>query len=1071
MGAQSVGMEDDFVRRPRGVPGSRASAFLASLQPRTTKPSVCRACNQYFEEGETRVCTRGARQNGRFLHVDCILGGVRAGMTFAADSAREENTARILADRVRHVTAVGDAGQSGVDVGAVVVDDGLFPPTLESPLPSSAWFQQLQWGDLRKVQGDTFVQIPHRLEDAFCEALGVALREIVNDSDAERVATGWKAFLLLFWLLLFKPPDTQDGESCATLLTERLDRFWQGDVSSIFREHCNAVKRGKKSQRAVEQDSLLVKKVKTLSRAGESGRALRALDGSSRVPITPQIARELADLFGVGGQPPMIDDSDLVQTIDPQELSDTLLKDLQRLPRLSAPGPLQTRNEHLMLLAGSSASAEPLAKALASLATGAAPSEVIVFLRGGLLTPLEKDDGGHRPLTLSNVARRAGLKALLRHQKDTVRQAVGSLQYAISRKSGVDALHKSLQTRLATHSGRAVVSLDFRAAFQKLNRVKACEAVAKHAVPLQKSCQAWYGGRATHVVRVEDGTLHEVETDEGVDQGCPLGAFIFAVTTRDPAEKVLDFARALDAYAAFYMYLDDCYIVALPDVMERIVQYVQVVFSEIGLELNVQKTQAWCLRQTDLPQSLQPHYREDFKVLKRALRVPGDADHQGIPIVSPQSTLQNEIVRLQRLTQALAKAVKNGLDLHTSLSLLRVYAGPASQYTLRTCQVSSAAAAEYDAALAKAWSDLLGREISTEEPRLWLPLRMGGCGAASARARMYTAPWASWIAVRDELVQHMAARDIDEVLEQAPLIEQQVRDLHASLVAQGTLPSIQYASPVRALTYNTTQKTMVAFIHKKTLRTLRANMDDDDAAFLRSASSQAVGAFLETPLDDRWVMTNSRFTTACLRRLGAEYPGYPVPPIDAQTCTNKTRDGRVCGAVCDARGKHQECCAPGGGLMTRHDSLVRCLGILSARNLDPKPKLEQIIPELARPVMGQIEQARLDVVVHDGVSRTLVDVVVCSALAGDASFRRACARRDGHAARRAEVAKRARYPSEELVPFAVETGGRLGADARAFLVRCADASDDPARELQYLYRAVSSVLQDGVARQLAPRTL
>ena len=157
--------------------------------------------------------------------------------------------------------------------------------------------------------------------------------------------------------------------------------------------------------------------------------------------------------------------------------------------------------------------------------------------------------------------------------------------------------------------------------------------------------------------------------------------------------------------------------------------------------------------------------------------------------------------------------------------------------------------------------------------------------------------------------------------------------------------------------------------------------------------------------------------------------------------------------------------------MTRQDGLVRCLGILAARNLDPKPKLEQIIPELARAVAGQIEQARLDVVVHDGVSRTIVDVVVVSPYAGDASFRRACARRDGHAARRAEVAKRARHPSCELVPFAVETRGRLGADARASLVRCADASAAPARELQYLYRAVSSVLQDGVARQLAPRSI
>ena len=152
--------------------------------------------------------------------------------------------------------------------------------------------------------------------------------------------------------------------------------------------------------------------------------------------------------------------------------------------------------------------------------------------------------------------------------------------------------------------------------------------------------------------------------------------------------------------------------------------------------------------------------------------------------------------------------------------------------------------------------------------------------------------------------------------------------------------------------------------------------------------------------------------------------------------------------------------------MTRHDGLVRCLGVLAARSLDPRPKLEQIIPELSRPVAGQINEARLDVIIHDGASRLLVDVTVMSPFAGDRNFRACCTRRDGHASRRAAIAKRSRYPSADLVPFAVETGGRLGTDARALLARMADAADDRHDEIQYLYRAVSSVLQDGVAKQL-----
>jgi hypothetical protein len=42
-------------------------------------------------------------------------------------------------------------------------------------------------------------------------------------------------------------------------------------------------------------------------------------------------------------------------------------------------------------------------------------------------------------------------------------------------------------------------------------------------------------------------------------------------------------------------------------------------------------------------------------------------------------------------------------------------------------------------------------------------------------------------------------------------------------------------------------------------------------------------------------------------------------------------------------------------------------------------------------------------------------------------------------------------------------------EARAFISRMAEAAEDKALEIQYLHRAISSVLQDGVARQLAPR--
>ena len=152
--------------------------------------------------------------------------------------------------------------------------------------------------------------------------------------------------------------------------------------------------------------------------------------------------------------------------------------------------------------------------------------------------------------------------------------------------------------------------------------------------------------------------------------------------------------------------------------------------------------------------------------------------------------------------------------------------------------------------------------------------------------------------------------------------------------------------------------------------------------------------------------------------------------------------------------------------MVRHDSLEHTVAALARRGMDPRPRLEQVVPELAAHVRGQVAVARMDVIVHEGPRRHLVDVCVVSPLAGDERFLAACSRRDGYACRRAAIAKREKYRSDELVPFVAETGGRLSADARQFLRAMAREAVCPARELAFMYRAVSTTIQDGVARQL-----
>ena len=100
--------------------------------------------------------------------------------------------------------------------------------------------------------------------------------------------------------------------------------------------------------------------------------------------------------------------------------------------------------------------------------------------------------------------------------------------------------------------------------------------------------------------------------------------------------------------------------------------------------------------------------------------------------------------------------------------------------------------------------------------------------------------------------------------------------------------------------------------------------------------------------------------------------------------------------------------------------------------------------------------------------RRWLDVTVRRPAAGDRAAVLAACRRDGEATRRAERSKHQRYPGSQLTPFALETPGRLGAEAKAWLlseVRQLPA-DTQARELARAYKVVSCALQTEVVRQL-----
>lgn len=155
--------------------------------------------------------------------------------------------------------------------------------------------------------------------------------------------------------------------------------------------------------------------------------------------------------------------------------------------------------------------------------------------------------------------------------------------------------------------------------------------------------------------------------------------------------------------------------------------------------------------------------------------------------------------------------------------------------------------------------------------------------------------------------------------------------------------------------------------------------------------------------------------------------------------------------------------------MRRHARLGRVLGSFLTRWRHEVPLYEQRVPTWDRlSDQGVLERAILDVQYQDDDGTRWVDGSIRHPAAGTVAHVRLAARRDGEASRRGERDKHTRYPGDRLVPFVLETGGRVGAEGRHWLHSLTRQlpKDQQTTELTRAYKAVSCALHSEVARQL-----
>ena len=170
------------------------------------------------------------------------------------------------------------------------------------------WFEHVTWDSVKDLRGTTYVQPPTRFRFALQQARHAILRAIIHNNPTSLASeSAWKALVLSSWLLLGRPAVNASQSNCPHFLDARLELLWAEDWSALWtmvRAKCDVAPVQNTTRRTDKQQmQSRVRKVATLARTGEKGRAPVAARNAPPVPVMEQIVQEMKSLYPADQNP------------------------------------------------------------------------------------------------------------------------------------------------------------------------------------------------------------------------------------------------------------------------------------------------------------------------------------------------------------------------------------------------------------------------------------------------------------------------------------------------------------------------------------------------------------------------------------------------------------------------------------------------------------------------------------------------------------------------------------------------------------------------------------------------
>ena len=876
----------------------------------------------------------------------------------------------------------------------------LYPPGHQSP-PTIKW-------------------IPRGARSPCAALLTQLLRGVVSDVDR---VDNWVKLLAFGRVVLFRPPRGGHQRNLSNIISRRC-RDFDTLLNSPSPFDTNSkpwvLTRARKGDPHTLAMTILARGVSSRLEEGNFKGAVRLLSSQDKpAPDTPAIFQALVDKHPsapTDRRPPPPSNP----LVPPITFSESMVhRAILSFPAGSTGGTDGLTPQHLKDLISAEGSSSPLLAAITSLvnliASGNIPGEIRPTLFGGRLVALEKKDGGVRPIVIGLVLRRLASKLVARYAQEKLAPVWSPLQLGVGVQGGVEAaVHAARRYVLNINPDKIIVKLDFSNAFNSIRRDAILEVIESTLPDIYDYVQASYADASS----LRFGS-HVVVSDEGVQQGDPLGPLLFCAVihpllTNCKAELRIGF-------------LDDITIGGEVETVAADVDSLRMRASNLGLQLNVQKCEAI----GSTPPLCLPDSLAGFRVLGAA-----DASLLGSPLLPGPAT--DACLSSHTDTLKLAAERLPWLQAHDALVLLRhSLSTPKLLHNLRSAVcVGHPSLSTFDDVL----RDCLCRtlNVTLDDPQ-WdqasLPVKRGGLGirksvqlAPSAYLASATASAALISLILPAPLRDMADPFFDEALT-------------AWRNAGGSTPPI---APAAAR-----QRSWDAPVLQQTVDRLFSSAPDDySRARLLAVSSPHSGEWLlAAPISSVGLrLSNDAIRVAVGLRLGSNL-------CNPHTCK--------CGAQVDARGAHGLSCQYSAGRFLRHSSvndlIHRALG---------RAKLPAVKEPLG---LSGGSNLRPDGATYVPWVRgkclawdfTSPDTLAPSHLPTTSSISGAAAE---HAADQKTIKYRAILPTHHFVPIAIESLGAWNAEGLSFvreLGRRITLVTGDVRESFFLLQRLSVAVQIG----------